>query len=160
MSNSGVSLARTAAREIGHVAVGGLADFLGGGVIGFSHARWKDHWLGEYLPEMAAGVGTVAEVILRAFGGETGAWIGDVVGGGVAGPGRALSGAKLGIKLAEHLEEKKAKELAAGGGQKQLPAAQGQGAGVHGLHSVGAVPAAGSSLTISEEERRRWAATR
>lgn len=149
---SGLSLARTAKSvgvEIGHVAVGSISEVIGGGGLGFAHAKWKDKWYGEYAPEMAAGVGKIALALVRGFGGGEG-WLTDIVGGVIASPGMVLTSAKYGIKFADYLEERKA----AAPPQKQLPAKQ----GVHGLQSVGYVPPVGANaMTISEAERRRFA---
>ncbi len=152
---SGLSLIRTAKSvgvEIGHVAVGSISEVVGGGGLGFAHARWKDHWYGEYAPEMAAGVGKIALALARGFGGAD-SWVADVVGGVIASPGMVLTSAKYGIKFAEYLEEKKVAEP-----RKQLPAKAG---GFHGLPSVGYVPPVGANtMTISEAERMRFASGR
>ena len=150
---SGLSLVRSAKSvgiELGHVAVGSISEVVGGGGLGFVHAKWKDHWYGEYAPEIAAGVGKVALALVRGFGGSD-SWLADIVGGVVASPGTVLTSAKYGIKLAEYLEEKKS------GAPKQLPAKP----GVRGLGSVGYVPPVGANaMTISEDERRRFASGR
>jgi hypothetical protein len=150
--SSGLTLARAAksvGTELGHVAVGSVSEIVGGGGLGFVHARYKDKWYGEYAPEMAAGAGKIALALIRGFVGD--GWAADVIGGVIASPGTVLTSAKYGIKLSEYLDEKKAK----GGGQKQLPASPGP----HGV--FGYVPPAGASaMTISEAERRRFAAGR
>lgn len=149
---SGLSLVRSAksvGREIGHVAVGSVSEAIGGGSLGFVHAKWKDRWYGEYAPEMAAGVGKIALALVRGFGGPE-SWFTDIVGGVVASPGMVLTSAKYGIKFAEYLEEKKR-------APKQLPGRT----GVRGLESVGYVPPVGANaMTISEAERQRFAAGR
>lgn len=149
--SSGLVLARTAKSvgvQLGRVAVGSVAEIVGGGSLGFAHARWKDKWYGEYAPEMAAGAGKIALALIRGFVGD--GWASDIVGGVIASPGTVLTSAKYGIKLSEHLDEKKAKQ-----GQKQLP----PGAPVRGV--FGYVPPAGANaMTISEAERRRFAAGR
>ncbi len=145
---SGLSLVRSAGREIAHVAVGSVSEVIGGGTIGFVHAKYKDRWFGEYMPEMAAGVGKVALAIARGFGGAH-SWAADIVGGVVASPGMVLTSAKYGIKLAEYLEEKKAKAP-----KKLLGAANRNPA-------LGYVPPVDySAMTISEAERQRFAAGR
>lgn len=154
---SGLSLARKVGSAVGHVAVNSVAEVVGGGSLGFVHAKWKDHWYGEYAPEIAAGVGKVALALARGFGGAD-SWITDIVGGVLASPGMVLTSAKYGIKLAEYLEEKK------GASQKQLPAKTATGyippVG-YTTQTVGYVPPAGASaMTISEDERRRFATGR
>lgn len=150
---SGLSLARSARSvgvELGHVAVGSISEVVGGGGLGFVHAKWKDEWYGEYAPEMAAGIGKVALALVRGFGGPE-SWLTTIVGGVIASPGMVLTSAKYGIKFADYIEEKKSES------PKQLPAK----AGVHGRLSVGYVPpVAGSAMSISEAERRRFAAGR
>lgn len=153
---SGLSLARKVGSAVGHVAVGSVAEVVGGGSLGFVHARWKDHWYGEYAPEIAAGVGKVALALARGFGGPE-SWITDIVGGVIASPGVVLTSAKYGIKLAEYLEEKSKS-------QKQLPAKTATGyippVG-YATSTVGYVPpASANAMTISEDERRRFAAGR
>lgn len=152
---SGLSLARNVGSAVGHVAVGSVAEVVGGGGLGFIHAKWKDHWYGEYAPEIAAGVGKVALALARGFGGPE-SWVTDIVGGVIASPGVVLTSAKYGIKLAEYLEEKKAP-------QKRLPAkvATGYISPVGYAPTVGYVPPAGANaMTISEDERRRFATAR
>ena len=98
---SGLSLARTAKSvgiELGHVALGSASEVVGGGGLGFVHAKWKDKWYGEYAPEMAAGVGKVALALARGFGGADN-WLVDIVGGVLASPGMVLTSAKYGIML-------------------------------------------------------------
>ena len=146
--SSGLVLARAAKSvgiQIGHVAVGSVAEVVGGGGLGFAHAKWKDKWYGEYAPEMAAGAGKIALALIRGFVGD--GWAADIVGGVIASPGMVLTSAKYGIKFSEYLDEKKAKE------KKQLPP------GPHGV--FGYVPPAGANaMTISEAERMRFAAGR
>lgn len=146
---SGLSLVRSVGVEVGHVAVGSVAEVVGGGGLGFVHAKWKDRWYGEYAPEIAAGVGKVALALVRGFGGPE-SWLTDIVGGVVASPGMVLTSAKYGIKIAEYLEEKK------DASRKQLPAGR-----VRGLPSVGYVPPVDAgAMSISEAERRRFASGR
>ncbi len=148
---SGLTLARTAksvGREIAHVGVSSISEVVGGGGLGFVHAKFKDQWYGEYAPEIAAGAGKVALALIRGFGGD--GWAADIIGGVFASPGTVLTSAKYGIKFAEYLEEKTAEK-------KKL----GAGAPVRGLPSVGYVPPVGANaMTISEAERRRFAAGR
>lgn len=157
---SGLTLARNVGSAVGHVAVGSVAEVVGGGGLGFVHAKWKDRWYGEYAPEIAAGVGKVALALARGFGGSD-SWITDIVGGAIASPGMVLTSAKYGIKLAEYLEEKKSAP------QKKLPAKTATGyispVGYASQSPVGIgyVPPAGAdAMTISEDERRRFAAAR
>lgn len=148
--SSGLVLARAAKSagvQLGHVAVGSVAEVVGGGSLGFVHAKYKDRWFGEYAPEMAAGAGKIALALIRGFVGD--GWAADIVGGVIASPGMVLTSAKYGIKLSEYLDEKKAKAQ----GQRQLPP------GPHGV--FGYVPPAGANaMTISEAERRRFASMR
>lgn len=153
---SGLSLARTAKSvgvELGHVVVGSISEVVGGSGIGFVHAKYKDHWAGEYAPEMAAGVGKVLLALVRGFGGSD-SWLTDIVGGVIASPGTVLTSAKYGIKFAEYIEERAGKKD--GPAHKML-----QSGKLAGLPSVGYVPPVGSNaMTISEAERRRFAAGR